>query len=45
MVMYLDDREVTYFRKYNNILEIFGQISGLLEFLILVGSMFVKPLN
>ncbi|CAD8114123.1 unnamed protein product [Paramecium sonneborni] len=41
----LDDREVLYYRTYNNILDILGQMGGLLELMLLLVGLFVKPFN
>lgn len=43
--MYLDDREALYYRTYNNILDILGNMGGLLELMIFIGGMIVNPIN
>ncbi|CAK92174.1 unnamed protein product (macronuclear) [Paramecium tetraurelia] len=43
--LYLDDREALYYRTYNNILDILGQMGGLLELILFVAGVVVKPIN
>ncbi|CAD8191088.1 unnamed protein product [Paramecium octaurelia] len=45
VTLYLDDREALYYRTYNNILDILGQMGGLLELILFVVGVVVKPIN
>ncbi|CAD8089484.1 unnamed protein product [Paramecium primaurelia] len=45
ITLYLDDREAVYYRTYNNILDILGQMGGLLELMLFVAGTLVKPFN
>ncbi|CAD8188107.1 unnamed protein product [Paramecium pentaurelia] len=45
ITLYLDDREAVYYRTYNNILDILGQMGGLLELMLFLAGTLVKPLN
>jgi len=41
----LDEKKITYFRKYQNILNIFGDIGGLFRALTLIFGLILKPLT
>ncbi|CAK58972.1 unnamed protein product (macronuclear) [Paramecium tetraurelia] len=45
ITLYLDDREAEYYRTYNNILDILGQMGGLLELMLFLVGTIVKPFN
>lgn len=45
MALYLDDKEIIYYRTYGNILEVLGSIGGLLELLTFLIGFIIKPLN
>ncbi|CAD8114121.1 unnamed protein product [Paramecium sonneborni] len=45
ITLYLDDREALYYRTYNNILDILGQMGGLLELMLFLAGTIVKPFN
>jgi len=41
----LDDKKVTYFRTYKNILNIFADIGGLMKVLMTIGAFIAKPIS
>jgi len=41
----LDDRSLTYYRTYTNILNIFGDIGGMTSFLLTVGTILLTPIT
>jgi len=41
MIIYLDDKKVTYYRTYKNILNIFADVGGLLKVLMTIAALFV----
>jgi hypothetical protein len=40
----LDDQIVNYYRSYNNILDILGNMGGLLSMLLTIGKLIMYPL-
>lgn len=45
MLIILDDRSITYFRTYGNILDILANVMGLLNPLLVIGGLLVQPLS
>ncbi len=45
MFLFLDNKKVTYFRNYKNILNIFAEIGGLLNVLMTIGALIVSPIS
>lgn len=41
----MDEKEILYYRTYDNILNILGSIGGLLELMGLILGFILKPLN
>jgi hypothetical protein len=41
----LDDKKITYFRTYKNILNIIADVSGILKVLLTLGSFIVMPIS
>jgi len=45
VTIFLDDKKITYFRSYDNFLNIFGSSSGLLQVLTFVIGLILYPLT
>lgn len=45
LVVYLDDKQVIYYRSYNSIIEVLGAIGGLFEVFKALFAILVVPIN
>ena len=45
LLITLDEKKITYYRKYRNILNIFGDIGGLFRALALIFGFLIRPLT
>ena len=43
--IFLDDKKITYFRSYDNLLNILGSISGLYELLLFLVGLLIIPIT